>query len=192
MKSRVIKTTLSAIAVLFLASCNNDDDNQEPEVINEEELITTVTWVLTAEGEDPITFTSFDSDGDEGPEEPQITGGTLKANTTYTGVITVLNATKTPPENITEEIEEEDDEHQFFFTPDAGLNISVSYGDKDENDFPVGLESTITTGEASTGKLAITLLHQPAKDAEGVAEGDITNAGDDPDFSIRFDVTIEE
>ena len=37
----------------------------------------------------------------------------------------------------------------------------------------------------------MTLRHEPAKDASGVAAGDITNAGGETDIEVTFDVTVE-
>ena len=78
---------LALLTVFTFSSCINDD----PEVVNEEEVITTVTTTLTA-GSSVITLTSRDLDGD-GPNAPVITPvvGELKANTTYTGTTTFLN-----------------------------------------------------------------------------------------------------
>jgi hypothetical protein len=93
-------------------------------------------------------------------------------------------------EDITEEVEEEDEAHQFFFTLTAALDMTVSYDDEDDNGDPVGLVNTVTTTGASSGTLTIILRHEPNKDAAGVADGNITNAGGDTDVQAEFDVTI--
>ena len=41
--------------------------------------------------------------------------GPLAANTVYNGTMEILNELESPAEDVTEEIEEEADEHQFFF-----------------------------------------------------------------------------
>ncbi|MBA3987215.1 MAG: type 1 periplasmic binding fold superfamily protein, partial [Flavobacteriales bacterium] len=106
-------------AALLLASCSSDDDN---EPINEEEVITTLTASLTTPDGPTILLTYRDLDGD-GPNPPVITvSGSLLPNATYTGSMILLNETESPVEDITEEIKEEDDEHQFFFQVGAGLN----------------------------------------------------------------------
>ncbi|MGB5943569.1 MAG: type 1 periplasmic binding fold superfamily protein [Leeuwenhoekiella sp.] len=178
---------------LFIASCSDDDDGT-PEVINEEEVITTMTITLAQQtGGTPITLTSRDADG-EGPNPPveTIMGGPLMANTTYSGTVVFLNETETPPENVTEEVEEEDEEHQIFYQVNSGLDATISYDDMDDNGNPVGLEFTLTTGAASTGNLTVVLIHEPEKDATGVANGDRTNAGGEEDFTATFlDVTIQ-
>lgn len=172
--------------VFLFSSCEKDD----PEVVNEEELITTLTYTLTPEsGGTPVVLSFKDLDGDGG-NAPVLVGGRLAANTVYNGSLNLLNETETPAESITEEIEEEDDEHQFFFAATGGLNATVAYDDTDGTN-PVGLKTKVTTGEASQGKLRVTLRHEPNKSAAGVSNGDITNAGGETDIEVEFDVTIE-
>lgn len=175
---------LALISIAFV-SCSSDDDTPAP--VNEEEVITTLTATLTTTGS-TITLTSQDLDGD-GPDAPVITvSSALAANTTYTGSLDLLNETEDPAESITEEIEEEDDEHQFFFTSSL---VSTSYLDMDADGNPVGLLFTVTTTDAGTGNLTITLRHEPAKSAEGVSDGDITNAGGETDIVVTFPITVE-
>ncbi|WP_338766460.1 hypothetical protein WAF17_03815 [Bernardetia sp. ABR2-2B] len=186
------KSTFSFLILFFsslvlFSSCTDDED---PEIPNEEELITTLTYTLVPEGGGSNVVLSFqDLDGDGGTA-PVISGGTLMANTVYNGSIDLLNEAETPAESITAEIEEEDDEHQFFFATTGGLNATVAYADTDGTN-PVGLKTTVTTTDASQGKLRVTLRHEPAKDAAGVSDGDITNAGGETDIEVEFDVTIE-
>jgi len=140
-------------------------------------------------GGDDVVLTFNDPDGDGGTAAT-ITGGTLAANETYAGSIELLNETETPAEDVTEEIAEEDDEHQFFFQSDiAGL--AVAYGDTDGDGNPLGLKITVTTVDAGTGTLTVTLRHEPDKNASGVAEGDITNAGGETDIEVDFPVEVQ-
>ena len=105
--------SLAVVASLFLASCDNDDT---PDPVNEEEVITTLIATLTpAGGGTAVVMTYQDLDGD-GPNAPTVNvSGNLMGNTTYNGAIQVLNETESPAENITLEVLEESDEHQFFF-----------------------------------------------------------------------------
>lgn len=175
------------IATLVLSSCSDD-----PEPINDEEVITSMTVTLQAENGAPgsfVTMTTLDADGD-GPLPPVVTtSGNLVPNTTYTGSIILLNTLESPAENITEEIEEEDDEHQFFFQ--HGNDIETAYLDNDENGNPVGLDFSLTTNAAGTGTITVTLRHEPNKDAAGVSDGDITNAGGSTDIETTFNYTVE-
>ena len=176
-----------AISILLLSSCKKDD----PVIPNEEELITTVTYKLTPQsGGDDVEFIFRDLDG-EGGNAAIVINGTLQANTVYDGSLELLNETEAPAEDITEEIEEEDEEHQFFFSTSNGLNLDIEYNDADGNNNPTGLASIATTGEASQGQLTIILRHEPEKSAAGVADGNITNAGGETDIEVTFDVTIE-
>ena len=176
------------ISLISIMSCS--DDPEDPIIENEEEVITTLTYTLTpSEGGSAVVLSYQDLDGD-GANEPTITNGTLSAETTYSGALTLLNETESPAESITEEIEEEDADHQFFFeTTVSGL--SVAYADTDDDGNPVGLASTLTTGSAGSGNLTVTLKHEPDKSASGVSDGVITNAGGETDISVTWTITVE-
>ncbi len=175
------------IATLVFTGCSDDDVPELPDLINEEEVITTMTITLTpVGGGTAVTLQTRDLDGD-GPNAPVVTmGSVLAENTTYTGSIVLLNETETPAEDITEEIEEEDEEHQFFFVA-TGVNGTFAYTDTDENGNPVGLNFTLTTTTASTGSLTFILKHEPTKPNNGSA----TDAGGETDIETTFDVTIQ-
>jgi len=53
----------------------------------------------------------------------------------------------------------------------------IDYFDEDEKGYPLGIVSTITTGDATEVEFSFTLKHAPAKREDGVQQGDITNAG---------------
>ncbi|GAA5033294.1 hypothetical protein GCM10011506_25350 [Marivirga lumbricoides] len=187
----LFRSLLLLSAVVLFSQC----DTEEPEAENEEELITTMslTFVPTTGGGDPVFFSVFDADGD-GPIEPVYTDGQesiLDAGVSYNVAIQVLNTTENPAENITEEILEEGDDHQFFFETSNGLNLDFAYDDVDEDGNPVGVTSIFTTGEASEGTLTVTLRHEPNKSAEGVKTGDITKAGGETDVQAIFSVVIK-
>ena len=184
MKTIELLFILLAGALTFV-SCEKDD----PEIRNEEELITTVKYTLTPQSDgSEVVFLFRDLDGDGG-NSPVITAGSLRSGIIYSGTLELLNEAETPVEDITEEIENEGDAHQFFFISNA--NISVQYNDTDLNGKPVGLKTVLTTGNAGTGKFKIILRHQPDKNASGVANGDITNAGGETDIEVEFDVVIQ-
>jgi hypothetical protein len=175
---------------LVLSGCKDHDD---PEPVNEEELITTVKLIFTEAdnaGATPLTFVWKDLDG-SGSAAPEIDDIALKANTAYTMKLELLDESKNPAGNITEEVEEEAGEHQFFFDVE-GLTISIAYSDEDGDGNPVGLDNDITTGAAGTGSLTVTLRHEPDKSAAGVSAGDIANAGGETDIQVTFDVSLQE
>ena len=171
--------------VLFLNSCKDDD----PIDMNDEEVITTLTYTLTPTSGDVVTLSFLDLDGDGG-DDPIITGGILQSNMSYIGVLDLKNEAETPAESITEEIEEEALEHQFFFTA-TGANLTVGYADEDDNGNPLGLVTTLTTGDASSGTIQVVLRHEPDKSATGVQSGDITNAGGETYIEVTFDITLQ-
>lgn len=173
---------LLTLVLFVLASCN-DDEPVEPE--NEEEVITDMVVTLTSFGGDVQTLTFTDPDGDGG-NAPTITGATLKANETYVGILTLTGA----DEDITAEVLEEDDEHQFFFET-TDLNLTVQYNDQDADGNPLGQAVTVNTGDASMGSLKVTLVHEPVKDASGVSDGDITNAQGEIDIEVSFPVEVQ-
>lgn len=172
-------------SLILFSSCEKDD----PEIANEEELITTLTYTLTATGKPTVVLSFKDLDG-EGGNAPIITSGTLAANTIYEGKIELLNEIE--GEDITEEVREESAEHQFFFDGEsAKMRFFYTDTDDTEQKNPIGIETRVTTSQPSTGKLKITLRHEPNKNAEGVSAGVITNAGGETDIEVEFDVTIE-
>jgi hypothetical protein len=176
-----------ASIIILAASCSDDD----PIVVNEEEVITTVTVTLTPEdGGTSIVLNSVDLDGD-GPDAPVVTvSGDLAANTTYTGATEVLNETEDPAEDITEEVLEEGVDHQFFYTFSNGL-ASTTYTDTDENGDPIGITFTLTTTDAGSESLTVSLIHEPNKSGSGVVDGSITNADGETDAEVTFPLTIQ-
>ena len=176
---------LALVTVTVFSSCSND----EPLAANEEELITTVTTTLTS-GNQTITLTSKDLDGD-GPNAPVVTvSGDLRVNTTYTGSIQFLNETESPADDITKEIKEEGEEHQIFYQAPAALG-TFTYTDADKKGNPIGLTFTMrTAATASDGNIVVILKHEPNKTAAGVAAGAIANAGGSTDATITYPVRL--
>ena len=200
---------LSALfATILLSSCSSDDD-PKTEVEIPEEVITDVEVLLTSASGD-VTLAYDDEDGIGLGDAGAYIGDTeLLANTIYTGAFEISNALAKEEgeeedhsddddghehgEDITEEIEELKEEHQFFFEASEGLNLTVTYDDVDDNGYPVGLEYTLETGEASSGTLTIILRHEPNKAGEGVSDGDITNENEGAtDFLLEFPIEIVE
>ena len=186
-QKRVLGWLLALGTIVLTTQCGGD-----PEDVNSEELITTVRINFTDNQNANNTASALFQDMDgAGGNNPTITGPTLSANTTYTATVEFLDESGETAEDITAEVEDEGAEHQVFYTVAGGLNASVVYGDEDTNGNPVGLVAEVTTGDASTGTLTITLRHEPNKMGTGVPEGDITNAGGETDVEVSFDVTIQ-
>lgn len=169
-------------AIITLASCSNDD---APEEVHEEEVITTMTVTLTPDGGGTaITLQARDLDGD-GTYTPTVSGD-LAAGVTYDGAIELLNETENPAEDITEEVEEEDDEHQFFYTVGSGLDVTTTYANFDGDGNPLGTEFTLVAGAASSGNITFTLRHEPTKPNTGLGD-----AGGETDITVTFAVTVQ-
>lgn len=188
---KIIKLVPMALAAVFaLNSCSNDDDVQP---VNEGEVITTVTVTLTPTGGGtPVVLMSRDLDGD-GPDAPIVTStGSLMASRTYEGNISLLNELTNPADNISIEVLEEGDEHQFFFSAGGGLTGTFAYGDTDVNGDPIGLDFTFTTAaNARSGNMTVILRHEPNKSGANVVAGDITNAGGETDLEISLPVSVQ-
>lgn len=178
---------IPVLFILFLSACDKD----EPVKINDEELITTLRLEFTPSDSSEIKILQFqDLDGDGG-QAPTITSDTLNANTAYSLRLYVLNESLNPAEDITTEIREEGEDHQFFFLIDNSLELSISYNDFDNNSNPIGLINYAATQAASSGQLSVILRHQGDKFASGVSSGDIVNAGGSTDVELSFDVVVQ-
>ena len=149
------------------------DDVDAPECENEEEVIDRVTLTFTpVDGGTTIVAEATDPDG-PGPQDLVVEDINLAQDKTYEMSISLENTME--GEDITEEIQEEAEEHQFFFgwtgdvftDPTGDGNIDnqadpVNYNDQDSNGLPLGLSTNWTVGaEGGSGTLRIVLKHQP-------------------------------
>ena len=184
--------------ILFAFGCEVEDPVRE----NVPELITKVTLTFTPVVGDPVVVTATDPDG-EGVQDVQVDGDIkLEATKSYSLSLTLANGLVKPsdPEyNVTEEVEEEGDEHIFFFSwtndifsdPSGDGNIDrrddpVNYEDEDVNGLPLGLETFWTAGKSSSGDFRIVLKHQPdlksTTSESGIGETDL-----DLTFTVRVE-----
>ncbi len=168
------------LPLTFLA-CDSTEPDEGP---GEEELITTITLTLSA-GDMTQTVSATDPDGDG--TDFQIETITLASGTTYTGSVELADDIN--DEDITEEVEEEAEEHQFFYMVggQASGRVSVSITDKDDNGLPVGLEFTLTVtdGGATTGTLRVVLSHFDEEPKNG------TDQSDETDVDVTFPIEIQ-
>lgn len=158
---------------------SEDDHNHENEVI------TTVNYTLT-NGSDEVTLTFIDLDGEGGNEGTYDISGSLIANTTYTGTIELLNETEDPAKDISEEIREEKDRNEFFYTSTVA-GVVITKTDDDGNGNSLGIDTSVTTGAAGSGSITIVLKHEPTKPNDGTSE----DAGGSTDIQVTFDVTVQ-
>lgn len=181
-----IKFHISIIILLLMAtSCSKN----EPTIPNESEVITTLIYTLTpVNGGTPAIISYRDLDG-PGGNAPIFTMGTLSINTEYNAELVLKNEQANPVEDITEEINEEGVDHQFFFKTTTS-NISIAYNDKDSTNNPIGILTKVNTKSAGTGELTIILRHKPNKAGLNVSSGDITNAGGETDIETTFNYEV--
>lgn len=169
--------------VIIFTGC--DSDEPDPIGPGEEELITKVTLTLTPEGGGtPVIAVADDPDGDG-------TGFTidelmLTANTTYAGTIEVRDDVN--GEDITEEVREEADEHQLWYTVsgDAASRITVTITDTDSNNLPLGLTFTVVVsdGPPVSGTLNVILSHYDEMPKDG------TSLSGESDIDLIFPVEV--
>lgn len=190
MMKKINYALLISILVLSFSACEDDDDDVlAPPIPNEEEVITTLRFILTPDsGGQVASFIFQDLDGDGG-NIPVITFDTLNANTSYTASVQFLNELENPAEDITVEVKEEDLEHQVFYDTDLS-GLTITYLDQDPNGNPLGVDTKAETTSPESGTLTITLRHEPNKDAPGVSNGDITNAGGETDIEVSFPIVV--
>ena len=182
MKRHLLTITTLFCLIIFSAGCDSDEPSVGP---GEMELITRVALILTGAEENVIAVAN-DADGDG----IDITVDTLRlmAGASYTGIITFEDGVNN--ENITEEVEEEADEHQVFYElkDDLGTKITIVATDQDGNGLPIGLQFAIqvTARTASEGTLNVVLSHYDDTPKDGVTKSD------ESDVDIDFPVKITE
>lgn len=175
---------LAFALLLFVTSCGEDED---PIIDNEEEVITQVTLTLFPNGpQEQVTLGFNDPDGDGGndPEFSQM--GALIPNASYRGQVSFANVEEG---SIDGEIVDEGLEHQVFYQTAGGLNMGFTYTDFDTAAQPIGLMTTVTTGDTGAGTLTITLKHEPNK--VGAVIDNSAAVGGETDVEVSFAVDIQ-
>lgn len=187
------------LTLMVLMGCSKDDPVKEdtPELVTEAVLTFTPTGGGTS-----VTVTATDPDG-EGVQDIAVDGPiNLATGLQYVLTIELRNTLVTagqPGYSITEEVEEEGDEHMFFFawtgnvfqTPTGDGNIdnrsdNVSYVDLDTTGQPIGLITTWTAaGATATGTFRVILKHQPGSktSTSGSSIGET-------DLDLTFDINV--
>ncbi len=187
-KMKKNKFWVSALALGLVATLTQCKNAEKVTPADENELITTVQLKFTESGTTaPLTFTFRDVDGDGGNPPSKFDSIVLKSNTTYTLAIELMDESKTPTVNTTEEVRKESDQHFFIYTTSPPSLLTYTYGDMDARNFPVGLTGTAKTGVAGTGKLKVQLRHQPPINGNPVKDGTAAPGSDDVnlDFNLK-------
>lgn len=203
-KSNVFKPAVAAIVFAVLAvGCSKDDPKKE----DTPELITKATLTFTpVGGGTTIVVSATDPDG-EGVQDIAVDGPIdLSKGATYVLTIELINglvAVDQPGYDITEEVEEEGDEHQFFFSwtallfsdPSGDGNFDV-YTDPvnytggansiDANGRKLGLTTTWTTvASVVSGTFRVVLKHQP-----GLKSDTSDSSVGETDLDITFALNV--
>ena len=206
--TKVLALILLMLSFVLFEGCKKDDPKPE----DVPELITKATLTFTPNGGGTtVVVTATDPDG-EGVQDIKVDGPiNLAANKTYVLKLSLINglAAATAPEyNVTNEVEEEGDEHMFFFewtnntfSNPAGngnidaradaVNYSGATNSKDANGKPLGLTTTWTsaalTGVASlTGTFRVLLKHQPALKTDTS-----TSTTGETDLDLTFTLNVQ-
>ncbi|MEL6594219.1 MAG: type 1 periplasmic binding fold superfamily protein [Bacteroidota bacterium] len=149
-------------AVVLLPACTPD------EPIDGEEEIDTVRVLIDGQ---TIEWKVDDT------TNPTIT---LEAGKSYTVEVQFWNLEEN--ENVTLEVQEEDDEHLVCYEV-TGAAMTVTATDSDGS-LPIGLATTWEAATASTGTLQLELRHQPG-------EKDGTCTPGDTDILADFEIVIQ-
>lgn len=181
------------LGALLVTGCKKDDPDPATPTppVNEEEVFTTVILKFTnAEPgvNEVFTLRYTDLDGDGG-QQPVLQMDTIKTQRFYNLSLEFWNESVSPAVNLTGQIQAEGTEHQIFFQNDVPTLV-VNYNDQDASGLPIGVINTAQTGNASTGTLRVTLRHGPDKNAQGVADGNIANAGGETDVEVEYPVIV--
>jgi hypothetical protein len=185
MKNRII--LLGITVITFFAACKKDDNNvYNPNPINEEELITTVSLSFNSNAFPtlPIVYNYRDLDG-IGGNTPTIDTIKLSRNSIYMLNVYFLDESKNPTVDISEEVAEEANDHLVVFNTDTNyLKVDITDLDTNSPALPLGLISQVTVKGPIVTTLRLTLKHQP-----GIKNGD-PNLGE-TDVEVVYPVVIE-
>lgn len=164
----------------LLLSC----EKETPEIVEEQELITTVELQFQASGEAPQTI-RWEAN------QTNVPTVTLKANTAYEVAIAFLDESDPADvEDITEEVREEADEHQVFFEF-SGVTVDFTSGSSDTLDSdgnPVFLHTVWNATSTGTGIIKAYLIHEPTSKTSTTRAG----FGGETDVAIEIPFTVVE
>jgi len=172
------------MSVLF--GCSDKAEN--PQKNEENELITTVHLHLKNENDSSkiahAVWKDLSPDDEAGRSIDTLF---LDTSSVYQGIIELMDESKNPAIDITEEIEAEKDDHLFIYRQnplESSIRFTVERTDKDSKNLPVGLKYTLNTRNIpGSSTLIVTLKHQP-----GTKNGD--EGLGDTDLDIKIPVKI--
>lgn len=173
---------LLAGILVWNSSCEKSTDHDHDE---EHDVVGKIVFTFTnsTNASDKKVFTWSDMDG-VGGANPTIDTMKLAAESSYNVSVVVTSTANT---DITSEIVELKDEHQFFYEPSASLNsnLVITILDKDSKNLPVGLSATALTKNTSSGSLNVVLSHYDGVVKTGTAKSP------ESDVDVTFPVLIQ-
>lgn len=177
--------TRAIICLAFVTSIVSCSDDDIPEKILEEEVITNVvlTFSNDADPTDLVVLTNIAVDGQDGPSTNNVTGD-FKAGSTYSLTLSILNKDE---DVLTEDIIPEADEHFFIYgVNDLDLTMTRDADDVDGADgSKLGVKTTWVAGAASTGNIKIQLVHEPSTTDDSDNFGSTTGGSDDLNITFQ-------
>ena len=148
---------------LILNGCKDEEDPATPPADDEHAPPTTLLVVLKEVGKTDSTKSLVrDTTVVKGKSRVEDTLRVVSGKS-YTGYIVLYDESKTPVENATQEIVDDQDNHLFVFTPGGGANgrVTVSGLNKDTkgSDFGLTFSVTVSGTGAANGTLQVRLRH---------------------------------
>lgn len=171
---------------LTLTACDSTDPGEDD--AGEEEVISNVT--ITLENQSDNSTVTAEAVFDEAGVKQSAETLDVMAGATYSGSITLRNRFEN--EDITEEVEAEMEEHQFFYVVQGDVSdaVAVEVTDTDGNGNPVGLEFTVTVDDAASGSgdLRVVLGHYDERSKQ--ADETISDIPE-IDIDFTYPVTVQ-
>ena len=193
---KIVSLYLLALLIFGFSSCKSED----PEKENDGEVITDVTLKFqelnssNALVGSVFSFKASDPQGIEVGKTPTVQSISLTKGKNYQMTIEVTNSIE--GEDITQEILEEAEEHQFFFLGQVFDSSFFSIQYADAGGIALGVKTNVTVS-ASTGtnnsSMRVVLRHDLNKSFAGANNPTFANfvqAGGETDLDITFPVIL--
>ncbi|MDA8871684.1 hypothetical protein N9H89_03355 [Flavobacteriaceae bacterium] len=181
MKVNISMMHIASILILTTVfSCTKTD----PELVDEQELITSVILTFTSDGEEDqqVRWTT------QLNENPTIT---LNSNSEYEVAVSFLDESDlTDVEDITTEVKMEADEHQVFF---EFSGVPIEFGQAvsdvlDTNQNPLYINSLWSTSSPGSGAVRVYLIHEPIQKNSSDRNG----FGGETDVEVDFSILVKD
>lgn len=198
MRNLELKKNLRLLAILFVSAlafnaCSDDDhdhdDHDDHDHEDHEEINRLIYTLTNSENPSDLVIMTFDDpDGELGGDGTTTVEGQITANTIYSGSVQFLHVHEDGDiDDIGADIaEDEADEHEVFYSTSL---LTIERIDDDADGNPLGMNTTVTSGDAGSGSLTITLVHEGKKPNAGLE--DALSEGGTPDIEQSFPITVE-